>query len=288
MRRELTDTWLRNVKPPAAGRLELWDTRVGVLMLRITPSGVSTWSARGRANDGRRLRVSLGTYPAVSIAEARKRALGTVAAIQGGSDPVAARRAAAAERATRAGLPTVAARLGEWQDAKAAGWSHRHAAEVKRLVNREIVPVLGKKPLTETTRADWTALVAAKRKVAPAVASLLYRVCSAFLGHAEAHGWIPAPLLPRKGLTVLAPPPVARARCLTDAELVAIWTASGQLNPKPRAFVRLLIFTAVTSTRGGGHRHRRNQPRYVRMDHSCQEGEEQAQPNPTTAPAGHR
>ena len=38
MRRELTDPWLRGVKPPAGGRLEIWDLRVSGLVLRITPA----------------------------------------------------------------------------------------------------------------------------------------------------------------------------------------------------------------------------------------------------------
>ncbi|WP_428489115.1 tyrosine-type recombinase/integrase [Rhodopila sp.] len=249
MRRELVDTWLRAVKPPTSGRLELWDTRAIGLVLRITPSGTATWAVRGRTTGGKRTRAKLGTWPAVGIAEARKRALRATAAIQDGGDPVAERRAARADRVARSALPTVTQRFAEWQAAKtedkAKPWSVRHAKEVRRIGLRDITPALGKRPLAETTRSDWTALIATKRKTAPAMASLLYRVCAAFLGHAEANGWIAAPLLPRKGLASLAPPSKARARILTDAELRAVWIAAGDLNPKPRGFVRLLILTAT-------------------------------------------
>jgi integrase len=143
----------------------------------------------------------------------------------------------------------VAERFAEWRTAreqdKAKPWSNRHAGEVKRLGDKEIIPRLGKCPLIETTRGDWTALVAKKRKSAPAMASLLYRVCSSFLGHAEAHGWIALPLLPRKGLATLAPSAAPRERILTDDELRSIWNASAALNAKPRAFVQLLIMTAA-------------------------------------------
>jgi integrase len=77
------------------------------------------------------------------------------------------------------------------------------------------------------------------------MASLLYRTASAFLGYAEAHGWIATSPLPRRGLAAIAPPLASRERVLTDEELRAVWRASGQLNPKPRAFVRLLILTAA-------------------------------------------
>lgn len=249
MRRELTDAWLRGLEPPATGRLEVWDSRVSGLVLRLTPSGVATWSIRGRTAEGKRTRPKLGSWPAMGIADARKRALAAIAEIQAGGDPIAAKRAAQAERARRAGLPTVSARLIEWQAVRGGDkhkpWSDRYAKEVARIVEREIIPALGDRPLSETTRSDWTALVAAKRKTAPAMASLVYRVVASFLGHAEAHGWVASALLPRKGLSSIAPPPTSRGRVLTDEELRAIWIAAGELNPKPRAFVRLAILTAA-------------------------------------------
>ena len=51
MQRELTDAWLRTLAPPAVGRLEVWDKRVRGLVLRITPNGTFTWSARARTAD---------------------------------------------------------------------------------------------------------------------------------------------------------------------------------------------------------------------------------------------
>jgi len=183
------------------------------------------------------------------VSEARRRARKALADIEGGGDPVESEKAAKAARLARANLPTVSARLAEWQAARVGGhdrvWSPRYAAEVQRIAVREIAPALGKSPLAETTRADWTALVTAKRKTAPAMASLVYRVAAAFLGHAEAHGWIDSALLPRKGLAVIAPPVAARERVLTDDELCAVWMAAGELRPKPSAFVRLLILTAA-------------------------------------------
>ena len=245
MQRELTDTWLRGQKPPASGRLEIWDTRVSGLALRITPTGAATWSYRARTADGKRTRPKLGTWPAMGISEARKRALAATAEIQAGGDPVAARRALKAERKARAGLRTVAAGLTEWRDAKSAAWSARYQAEVLRVCDKEIVPKLGKRPLIETTRQDWTALIVAKYRRAPGVGGMLYRTASAFLNHAEAHEWIPLPLLPRKGLAVIAPSAAPRERTLSNDELRAVWSAATGLRPKARAFVHLLAMTAA-------------------------------------------
>jgi integrase len=259
MRRDLNDAWLRTVKPPASGRLELRDARVVGLVLRIGPlrkdqagrplPATGTWSVRTRTADGKQTRPKLGTWPAMGIGDARKGALAALAAVQAGADPVRQKREAREARKARAAEASVADRIAEWQAQRAAAvtrrWSPRYIADVKRLVSVEIVPRIGKKKLAATTRADWTGMVAAKRKSAPVVAAALYRVVSSFLNHAEVEGWIPGPLLPRKGAARIAPPPPPRERVLTDEELAAIWRAGEREAPKLRAFMRLLILTAA-------------------------------------------
>jgi integrase len=257
--------------------VEVHDTRAGGLVFRLTSAGTATWALRARTRDGRETRLKLGTWPALGIRAARQAALDARAAIQRGADPVAEKRAAEAERNRQlaaeaaAESETVAARLAEWQAARAtdaaAPWSPRYAAEVRRVCNQAVIPTLGARELRETTREDWTRLIQAwKRKVAsrgarpktdrkgrpgaPATggagaAAFLYRTVSAFLNYAEAHGWIPVPLLPRKGAGLIAPPPPARGRVLTDKELLAVWRAADREPPKLRAFIRLLILTAA-------------------------------------------
>ncbi len=249
MRKDLTDAWLRTVEPPAEGRLELRDARVPALVLRLTPTGVATWSIRTRTVNGKQTRPKLGTWPAMGIAEARKAAMAALVAVQGGADPVEEKRAARAERQAKAAELSVKEALVAWQAAKAgsanAPWSASYKREVARVANREIVPRLGKKALADTTRADWAGLISAKRKGAPSMAAALYRIVASFLGHAEAETWISAPLLPRKGAARLAPLPPARERVLTDAELRAVWLVADREPPKLRAFIRLLILTGA-------------------------------------------
>jgi integrase len=251
MQSDLTDAFLNALPLPEEGkRVELRDSRVPGLVLRMTSSGAATWSLRTRTKDGKQTRPKLGTWPGMSIAAARREAMKARGTIEAGADPVGEKREARAARKVKiaAGV-TVAKRLAEWRAGRNAdpadAWSDRYAAEVARIAAREIMPKLGARALADTTRADWAGLVAAKRKVAPAMASALYRVCASFLGYAEAHGWIAAPLLPRKGVATLAPPPAARERVLTDAELRAVWNAADREAPKLRSFVRLLILTAA-------------------------------------------
>lgn len=256
LRREITDTWLRGLTPPTVGRLEIWDARVIGLVLRLTPNAVASWSVRAMTSTGKKTRFSLGRWPAIGLAEARRRGLRALADIAGGADPVAAKRASRAARAVRRRLPTVAAPLTEWQDMRVRQWSDRYARGVARLCRREIVPRLGARALAETSRSDWVSLVTAKRRDAPGVANTLYRVISAFLAHAESHGWITSSPLPRKGMALISPPVAARERVLSDHELLAVWLATEQLRPKARAFVRLLVMTAARESGSSGHCHR--------------------------------
>jgi len=235
----LTDARLR-AWGPDPGRHEIPDNHVPGLIARGEPSGNPTWHVRKRIG-GKRVRLSLGAYPTMSLNDARATALDVLAAWHAGRPPVVAPRASG----TPTGTATVAARLREWQDARDRDWSARHAAEVQRIVKRELLPRLGQHALRATTRADWIAVVAARRRSSPATASLIYRTVSAFLNFAEASGWIDAPILPRRGMTMLAPPPARRERVLSDEELRRIWAGSATLGPRSRALVRLLILTGV-------------------------------------------
>lgn len=247
---KLNDAWLKAMQPPVEGRMEVRDLSCPGLILRVTKGGVASWSARGAMVDGRYSRVTLGKYPTVGLAEARKRAIACRASVQGGGDPISEKRAKRTAAEAKRKARTVRERWQEWADVaskaamKGRGWSYSHAERVAWMLEKVVAPKLGNRPLTDTTRADWTGLISAAHKRGPAAAANLLRVARAFLNHAEAAGWVPSPLLPRKA-SILAPPVAARDRTLSDDELGCIWHGAAQLSAKPRAFVRLLILTAA-------------------------------------------
>ena len=244
-RREITDVVLRSLRPPERGHVEIWDALVPQLAVRILSSGAISWSVRARQPSGRRLRASLGRWPALGVRQARIRARVTLGEISAGRDPVGERRAARRAAAAARSAPTVSTRLTDWQVARRSAWSERYATEVARLADKIIVPRLGQTPLAMTQRADWTSLVSDVRKQAPATATWLYSLLSSFLGFAESHGWIAAHPLPRKGSIHIAPRMQTRERTLSDIELIAIWTATEAFNPKPRCFIRVLLMTGL-------------------------------------------
>ena len=122
MQPDLTDAYLQSLPLPDEGRrVELRDSRVPGLVLRMTSTGAATWSVRTRTQDGNQTRPKLGTWPALSIAAARRAALKALGSIETGADPVGEKREARAARKVKvaAGV-SVARRLSEWQASRVA------------------------------------------------------------------------------------------------------------------------------------------------------------------------
>ena len=86
----LTARFVENVKPTAR-RLEHFDTVVRGLALRIATSGTRSWVLMYRVH--RRLRRwTIGTYPTLSLADAREQARAGLRTVELGRDPALAKR----------------------------------------------------------------------------------------------------------------------------------------------------------------------------------------------------
>ena len=68
-KKALTAASVERIKPPTKGQVEVFDKGYPGLALRISYGGRKTWSAFYRLN-GKLHRISLGTYPAMVLAEA--------------------------------------------------------------------------------------------------------------------------------------------------------------------------------------------------------------------------
>lgn len=84
MEAKLTKRFCENVSA-GSERLTIRDTEVRGLRLRVSPSGVKAFSVEKKVA-GRACRVTLGRFPAVSVEQARKRAMAAIGeAAEGGS-----------------------------------------------------------------------------------------------------------------------------------------------------------------------------------------------------------
>src|SRR4029434_2304582 len=78
---------------PATVRIDYWDESLPGFGLRITPDGQKTWTVMYRFG-GRKRRNTLGAYPALSLADARKLAREAQRSVRLGIDTSAAKQAA--------------------------------------------------------------------------------------------------------------------------------------------------------------------------------------------------
>jgi integrase len=136
MRRDLTDALIRTRYAPAGGRLEIWVGRCKGLVLRVSDKGRVTFHARARGADGRKRFAALGTWPSLSLVQARTEARVTIGLMQKGGDPTAERRSARAERVREAAVPSLRELGAAWANAHARDTSPRYRAELIATVGR--------------------------------------------------------------------------------------------------------------------------------------------------------
>jgi hypothetical protein len=88
----LTDNFIKALTAPNGKRIEIFDHKVGGLVLRVSGQGRKTWVLRYRTENGRQPRFTIGTYPALKLADARDEALKLLAQTKTGDDPASKRR----------------------------------------------------------------------------------------------------------------------------------------------------------------------------------------------------
>jgi integrase len=93
MARKLTDTLVRSLAPPAAGQRVVWDGALPRFGLRLAAGGARAWVIKYKVR-GRSRWLTLGSYPLISLAGARKKAKRQFARVVQGEDPAAERRTA--------------------------------------------------------------------------------------------------------------------------------------------------------------------------------------------------
>ena len=151
------------------------------LYLHIAPGGSKSWVQRITVK-GRRRDLGLGPWPAVSLAEARTRALANRVLVERGGDPLARKRKAvptfreAAQRTYEANRP-------RWRSAKvAAVWMQRAERHAFPTLGDLRVDAIGREEVLRVLTPIWTAKPETARKVRAIIRSTL--------AWAEAHGHV--------------------------------------------------------------------------------------------------
>lgn len=227
---KLTDSKVQSFKPPKAGRVEYQDEGCPGLRLRIGSSGTKTFIVRKRTGD-KVVNVTIGRYgPRLGLAEARKRARSLLSDLEAG-------KGVPKPKAREGSSGTIRALIKPYLASKVHLRSH---AEIKRVLERYVLPELGDRMADTITRQEITELVDGIAETAPVMARAVHAQLSAF------YKWA----LPR--LRMEGNPcrdagrpskPKARARVLTEDELRALWAVSnGEALPFGPG-IKLLILT---------------------------------------------
>jgi integrase len=145
--------------PPDAKRKRYADS--GGLYLEVTPTGSKRWFWKYRL-DGAEKRMALGSYPAVGLSKARQdRDAARIGRAKSGVDPVTARQSEKLVNAQNRANTVQAVAL-EWWGSKRGNWSASHADRIKRRLERDIFPYVGRDIISAVKPLQ---LLAALRKI---------------------------------------------------------------------------------------------------------------------------
>lgn len=227
----LTIAGVARIKPPKHGQADHFDRGYPGLALRVSYGGTKTWVFFYRLH-GKQRRLTLGRYPAVQLGQARDAWRIAHLAVKKGEDPTY-------NRPTTADL--FAAVADEWLDRHQG--KNCSVAEVRRVIEREVLPVWGDRPIANISRRDIIELIdKVVDRGATTMARRLHAHLHTLFRWAKGRGILttnPMTDLPKPGQAV------KRDRVLTNDELSAIWKAVKETSQPFGPIVQLLALTAA-------------------------------------------
>lgn len=200
-------------KAPKKDRFEVSDGKG--LSIRVMPTGTKTWVFRYMI-DGTPRRMTLGTYPTISLSEARELHAKAMQEVERGIDPGHKQQEA---KASRKAAPTVADLLEEFWDMELK--LKTSGKEQKRLVEKDALPAWGTRKVTAITRRDAVLLVDTVRNRAQITANRLQGALVRMFNFAAERGILEHS--PLSGMRKKSEQ--ARQRVLIDEEIKLLWAA---------------------------------------------------------------
>ena len=239
----LTDLSIKK-QPLPERRREVPDGKITGLYLVLQPSGAKSWAVRYRV-DGAPRKLTLGSYPAVDLATARRRAQEALGDLAGGADPAARKKAVReARRAEESAADRVEAVATLFVDRYArrsvgALW----ARETERLLKVEVIPSLGAKRLGFLSRAEVHGLLdGIVDRGSPYTANRTLAVLRRMCNWAVERGIIansPVEKIKPQGIET------ARDRVLSDEEISLAWRAFVSVGWPFGDIAKLLLLTGA-------------------------------------------
>ncbi len=213
------------------------DFRQGEFGVRISNLGRKSFFLRYRVN-GKRRRLPLGTYPSISLADARAKALENVAGVHEGKDPAKVRK-----EARKAG--TVEDLFDTFMEQKERTLVHSTMLNYRSMWNRDCKPTLADMKAADVQKAHIIELLdrIEARCRGPHMVNRTRSMLMSLFNWALAKDRCkhnPVFGVPRAQKRELP-----GERFLSRSEIRIYWECSGEMNPTDCAFWRLLILLAL-------------------------------------------
>jgi integrase len=237
-----TDKKVVNLKP-AEKRYDVRESSGGGFGIRVSPNGTKSWFFI-YTFEGRKCRLSLGTYPAVSLQDARIKHADAVKLLQKGVNPGEEKRAAQRERVE---APTIKHLIEDFLEHHVVGLADQTRREYRRCLERYVLPEWGKRKVKDIRRRDVHYLLQPIKSKAPAQANAVFRIMRKLFNYAVQHESIEI----SPCLNVSMPAAVVRKdRWLSAEEVQAFWSSLPDC-PISDEIQRALKLILVTGQRPG-------------------------------------
>jgi integrase len=231
---KMTARSVEAIRAPATGQVDYWDTDNPGFGLRVSAGGRKAWVAMYRHGNVKR-RLTIGTYPTLSLAEAREKAGRAHHAVQyDGADPATAKKTE---------------RKAETFAELASDYIERHAKRHKRswrkdvlILEKDVLPRFGKRKAKDITRRDIIALLDdIVSRAAPIQANRTLEIVRKLFNWAigrDLLGANPCYRIPK-------PSNENRSdRVLTEEEIRVVWAVLEEEAPSTAATFKLRLLTA--------------------------------------------
>jgi len=241
---KLTDLYIRNYKTPKK-RIEIYDTTRGSegLVLRVTVTGHKSFVYRYRF--GKKVkRYTIGKFPAVTLSKARKQVKELSYQVSNGIDPGELKKDKKATplRQTFSGLAKL------YKKIHLQTLRESTIEEHTRIIDRELVPILGKKPINGIKKTeiisllDRKAIKDGKKTMANRIRTRLHSIFEFGIhrGIVEAN--------PVSGIKPYPEGETKRERYYTEKEIQLLWKAFEQQPEPSQSLLKMLILTGQRKT----------------------------------------
>ena len=158
----------------------------GGLFLLVTPSGGKLWRFKYRYNGKPKL-LAFGTYPEISLLDARKRRDDARRLLANNVDPGAVRKAQKQAKIEEAETFEVIAR--EWQERFKSKWQGEYADKIMRRLELNVFPMIGSRPIKDIKAPELlTVLRRVESRDALELAHRIRNICGQIFRYAVATG----------------------------------------------------------------------------------------------------